>query len=243
MFPIRDNLPSRRFPVVATLLVAANVAVFLYQVSLEPRSAIPFIYRFGVVPAAVSKLLSSGGGGLDVLVGGDSLGFCLCLPIDPYHVGRSLLASMFLHGGLLHLAGNMWFLWIFGDNVEDRLGRTRFLLFYLLCGFGAAAVHVATHPESTAPVIGASGAIAGVLGAYMVMFPRAKIVTAVFMIFILFVEVPAFFYLGIWFLLQVVASAGGDGVAGGVAFWAHVGGFLVGILLLPIFLGFRSGRG
>jgi membrane associated rhomboid family serine protease len=235
VLPIRDNVPSRRFPAATVLLIAANALVFLYQISLSPLAEAKFVYRFGVIPAAVQQVLNGEPGLYDVHIGRGLRSYVLALPVDLFHVGRSFLAGMFLHGGFLHILGNMWFLWIFGDNVEDRMGRARFVAFYLLCGLGASAVHVATNFDSDVPTIGASGAIAGVLGAYFVMFPRARVLTLVpIFLFASFYEIPAFVFLGIWFLIQLF-STGQASDGAGVAFWAHVGGFVLGIVLLPLF--------
>jgi membrane associated rhomboid family serine protease len=156
--------------------------------------------------------------------------------VPAYFSAPTLITSMFLHGSWSHVLGNMWYLWIFGDNVEDRVGHGRFIVFYLLCGIAAAAGQVAVDPNSTLPTIGASGAIAGVMGAYFVLFPSSRILVLVFLIFFVdVVEIPALFYLGFWFLLQIVGGAGRVGDAGGVAFWAHAGGFITGIVGVLVF--------
>jgi rhomboid family protein len=225
MIPIRDETPTRSFPLATLGLIAANTAVFIYQQSLPPYLAQQLAFRRGLVPVAVTNL--------------HGLGSHAVVP------GLlSFVTSMFLHGDILHIAGNMWFLWIFGNNVEDRLGHLRFVLFYLLAGLGAALTQVAALPDSEIPMVGASGAIAGVLGAYVLLFPRARILTLVPFIFVYFVRLPAFVFLGIWFLFQVVHSTMSSGpLGGGVAWFAHVGGFLAGMLLLFVFLpgGRRSG--
>ncbi|HEY5998087.1 MAG TPA: rhomboid family intramembrane serine protease [bacterium] len=217
MIPLRDTVPTRTFPGVTVALIAANAAVFLYELSLGPEQADIFASTFGAVPAAVTGAASSAMTGVPPLL--------------------TLVTSMFLHAGLLHLLGNMLFLWIFGNNVEDATGHLRFLVFYLACGVIAAVAHVATDPESTTKMVGASGAISGVLGAYLLLFPRARIVTLVFLgFFAQTIEIPAFFFLGFWFLLQFVSGAlslGGAG--GGVAWFAHVGGFIAGMVLLVPF--------
>jgi membrane associated rhomboid family serine protease len=205
MFPLKDTQPSYSRPLVTVTLIILNVLAFLFELSLDPYSRNDFLSVFGVVPDR------------------------LYLP--------SLLTSMFLHGGWMHILGNMWFLWIFGDNVEDILGHGRFLLFYLLCGFAAAITQVFLNPESHIPIIGASGAIAGVMGAYMVKFPHARILTLVFLFFfVTTVDVPAVFMLAYWFLIQLFSGVGTVGYSsqsqGGVAWFAHVGGFLVGMLLV-----------
>ena len=222
MFPLRDGIPSRRFPVVTLGLIGVNVLVFLYQSTLPDDGLETLFYLFGLVPARLTDPAWARG-----------VGF-------PGGGWMSVLSSMFLHGGLLHLAFNMWTLWIFGDNVEDRLGRPRYLLFYLASGCAAGGLQWAADPASTVPTIGASGAIAGVLGAYLLLYPHSRILTLIPILFYpLFLHIPALLYLAVWFLLQLTsgllafgqeAAAG----AGGVAWWAHVGGFLAGMLLLKV---------
>jgi len=200
MFPLSDVIPSRTRPVVTVSLIALNTLMFLYQLWLDEQTMVRLVYDLGVIPAHLSY--------------------------------RDIVTSMFLHGDFLHFIGNMVFLWIFGDNVEDRVGHAGFLLFYLGTGGLAALAQVLANPASLAPMIGASGAIAGVMGAYFVLYPHSRILTAVFFfLFLDIIEIPAIFFLGVWFLLQVVhgsLSAGVDG--GGVAFWAHAGGFAAGLL-------------
>lgn len=205
MIPLRDTQPSSSPPIVTVLIISLNVLLFLYQVSLNQYEGNDFIARYGVIP-------------------------------DRLHYS-ALLTSMFLHGGFMHLIGNMWFLWIFGDNVEDVLGHGKYLLFYLLCGVAAAVVHIALNSDSRLPTIGASGAIAGVMGAYVVKFPKSRIITLVFIfIFLTTVEVPAAFMLIYWFVIQLFSGVGSIGYSnvsrGGTAWFAHVGGFLAGILLV-----------
>jgi membrane associated rhomboid family serine protease len=220
VIPLRDDIPARRAPVVTWALIAVNVLVFLYQSGLPHRAAENLIILRGLLPGRYTHpdLAAQHG-----------------LPPDAY---LSFLTSMFLHGSWLHLIANMWSLWIFGDNVEDRMGRGRFVLFYLLCGLAAGALHVLTNRDSFVPTIGASGAIAGVLGAYFLLFPRARVLTLVPIVFIpLFFELPAITFLLIWFALQLVQAWAGMGMeGGGVAWWAHVGGFGAGILLHRLFL-------
>ena len=206
MFPLRDVIPSRTTPVVTVALIGLNTLAFVYQLSLGERVN-EFVFTWGLVPATFSWL--------------------------------ALVSSMFLHGGILHFAGNMLYLWIFGDNVEDRMGHGRFLTFYLLCGAAAALAQTYTNPESLVPMVGASGAIAGVMGAYFVLYPHSRIVTLVpIFLFIQILEIPAIFFLGIWFLMQFVNGLGSIAVTadgGGVAFWAHVGGFVAGFIGVLIF--------
>lgn len=224
MIPLRDDIPARRVPLVTWGLIAVNVLVFLYQLGLAPRELDALIKLRGLIPARYSHPDLAANAGF---------------PRDGY---LSFLTSMFLHGGWLHLIANMWSLWIFGDNVEDRMGRLRFLLFYVVCGLAAGALHFFTNLDSTVPTVGASGAIAGVLGAYLVLYPRARVLTLVPIVFIpLFLEIPAVLFLLVWFglqLLQAWMGLGGEG--GGVAWWAHVGGFATGLLLHRVFLDRRD---
>ena len=228
MIPFRDRNPSGTVPVVTVALIMANIAVFAYAWSLGPQGFERVIREHGLVP---SQVLATGR--------------LPALPVLP-----DFLTSMFLHAGLLHLLGNIWYLWIFGDNVEDRLGHGRFLIFYLLCGLCAGALHVALNARSGIPTIGASGAVAGVLGAYLVSFPRATVLTFVpyFFFWGVIIELPAVVLLGLWFIFQFlsgVSAVGSLKVQGGVAWWAHIGGFLAGIILLMIIpkrRGFRLGR-
>ncbi len=219
MFPLRDDNPTHIFPIVTLTLIAVNVLVFLYQASLMPRAAEMFVYKYGAIPAVVvgmRKLPPS-------------------LAVVPPEV--SIFTSMFLHGGWMHLIGNMWFLWIFGNNIEEAMGRLRFILFYLLCGFLASITHIVSYADSTIPTIGASGAIAGVLGAYAMIYPRARVWTLVFLFFFVrLIYLPAGVVLGFWFILQILnGSAVRSQSSGGIAFWAHVGGFIAGVLLVGLF--------
>jgi membrane associated rhomboid family serine protease len=225
LIPIRDLNPRRTFPVVTILLIAANVLVFLFELSLGPRLE-RFLMAAAFIPA---RAFEEGGGGL--------------VP-----EATSALVSMFLHGGWMHLLGNMLFLWIFGDNVEDRLGHVRFLVFYILCGYAATFAHAFFNASSTMPAIGASGAISGVLGAYLFLFPNARIVTLVWLfIFIRFIEIPALVFLPFWFLMQFLSGvaslrATNPAAAEGVAWFAHIGGFIAGPLLLLLLGGKRRRR-
>jgi membrane associated rhomboid family serine protease len=229
MFPLRDNVPSRRAPLVTLLLIAANAAAFVHEISGTPGETERLVHVFGVVPARYSDP--------DVARVFDRHDADAWLPF---------LTSMFLHGGLLHLASNMWILWIFGDNVEDRMGKLRYLVFYLACGVAAAAVHVLTNRESTIPTIGASGAIAGVMGAYFALFPHSRVLTFLPILFLPFlIEVPAVIFLGIWFATQLwsgTISSRFDEMAGGIAWWAHVGGFVAGLVFFPVFLSREARR-
>ena len=219
MIPLRDANPTRRTPVVTLALIAGCFAVFAVELSVEAsggEAALAELFgTWGAVPSRVSAALDGSG--------------------DAGAAATGVLASLFLHGGWLHLLGNMLFLWIFGNNIEDRLGRTRFLVFYLLGGVAAALTQVWIDPTSDVPLVGASGAIAATLGAYIVIYPRARILTLVFIgFFYQLVEVPALIVLGFWFLLQLidgVASLGAASAQGGVAFFAHIGGFVAGGLV------------
>ena len=209
MIPLRDVIPSRTTPIVTIAIIAVNALAFLYQLSLG-ELVNDFILEYGLVPAAFSWV--------------------------------AVFTSMFLHGGLLHVGGNMLYLWIFGDNVEDRMGHGRFVVFYLLCGVAAALAQTILNPDSVVPMVGASGAIAGVMGAYFVLYPRSRIVTLVpLFMFVQVMEVPAIFFLGIWFLMQFLSGVGSIATAvagepaGGIAFWAHVAGFLAGVSGVIVF--------
>jgi membrane associated rhomboid family serine protease len=219
MIPLRDKNRSRMIPFVNYTIIGVCLLLFIHELSLDERLT-SFVQKFAVAPATVSAAVR----GHAVTV----------TPFVP------LVTSMFLHGGWLHLLGNMLYLYIFGDNVEDRLGHGGYLLFYLFCGVGSAIVQVYSNPSSSVPLLGASGAIAGVLGAYLILYPRARILTLIPLgIIFPIVEIPAFFFLGFWFflqLLQAVFLSDGASGGGGVAWWAHFGGFVIGALLLPIFL-------
>jgi membrane associated rhomboid family serine protease len=208
--PLRDENPTRTFPVVTVSLIALNVVVFL-GTALGPRGLDYYVLRYGAIPYTLTH--------------GPIEGF----PVERIAPMAAVFAAMFLHGGLFHLLGNMLYLWIFGNNVEDTLGSARFILFYLLGGAAAAATHIALHPNSTAPMIGASGAIAAVLGAYFILFPRARVRTLLFLfVFVQVLDLPAAVVLGFWFILQFLNA----GLGGGVAWFAHIGGFLSGILMI-----------
>jgi membrane associated rhomboid family serine protease len=222
VIPIRDTIPAKNKPFATWILIAANTLVFFFELMLPEPVLQAFFYYFGVVPARYSH---------------PEWAAWVGLPLDDYW---PFFTSMFLHGGWLHIIGNMWTLWIFGDNVEDRMGTLRFLCFYLICGLAAGLVHYLTNPESTLPTVGASGAIAGVLGAYFLFYPTARVVTLIPLFFLpLFVEIPAVTYLGFWVLSQIFSGALSLGLpedVGGVAFWAHVGGFVAGAILCWLFV-------
>ncbi|HEU0141612.1 MAG TPA: rhomboid family intramembrane serine protease [Bryobacteraceae bacterium] len=207
MIPLRDTQPSYSTPFVTILLIVVNVFVFLYEVSLDDYTRNAFISTWGMIPARFEY--------------------------------TDMLTSMFLHGGWMHLIGNMWFLWIYGDNVEDTLGHWKYLLFYLLCGLAAAGTHAVTNLDSRIPTVGASGAIAGVMGAYLIKFPHSRILTLVVVfVFITTVEIPAVLILAYWFLIQLASGMWSVGYSqlsqGGVAWFAHVGGFVAGVILINV---------
>lgn len=218
MIPYKDDNPTRTFPFITIILIAANIFIFFYTLAnmsdLDGYKKI--VYSYGAIP---SYLLSF-----------DKL--------QPIHPSLTVFTSMFMHGGLLHLGSNMLYLWIFGNNIEDTLGHFSFLIFYLLCGIAAAYAHAFTAPSSLMPMIGASGAVSGVLGAYILMFPRAKVYTLIFLgFFIQVIRLPAYFVIGFWIVIQLLNGLVSKGVAdqGGVAWFAHIGGFLFGLALIMLF--------
>ena len=230
MFPIRDDNPTFHPSIVAYAIIGLNVAswIFLQGLGTYPQLTVS-VFEFGVIPG---ELLGMVPPGTSIPVG---QGMRYVVEATPNFL--SIVTHMFMHGGWLHIIGNMWFLYVFGDNVEDSMGSVRFALFYLLCGLFALALQMVTHPSSAVPMVGASGAISGVMGAYIIMFPRAPVHMLVFFgFFFTRIIVPAFFMLGYWFLLQL---AGGffalGGTGGGVAFWAHVGGFVAGMVFAKPF--------
>ncbi|MFP4475999.1 MAG: rhomboid family intramembrane serine protease [Desulfatibacillaceae bacterium] len=213
MLPIRDTIESKNYPVVNNLLIVVNILVYVYQVALGPDQS-GLLMNHGLVPARFSHPAA-----------------------DQYFTQTenilTLFTFMFLHGGLWHLIANMWSLYIFGDNVEDRLGHLRYLVFYVICGMASGGAHLASNWTSTMPTIGASGAIAGVMGAYFLLYPHSRILTLIPIIIIpYFIELPAFIFLGIWLLFQFLSATGG--AATGVAWWAHIGGFVFGMIFLQI---------
>lgn len=223
MIPLRDKNPTQKTPVVNIALIVLNAALFLYQVSLGPAVE-QFFFEFGIVPIDVARAFSNPSTYIEGIL--------------PF------FTSMFLHGGWLHLGGNMLYLWIFGDNVEDKLGHGRYILFYLLCGLVAGVAHVVIDMNSEIPTVGASGAISGVLGAYLIMFPKARVITVIpLFIFLQIAELPALVVLGFWFVMQffngLVSLGFETGGMGGVAWWAHIGGFLTGLILVVPFRKFQ----
>jgi membrane associated rhomboid family serine protease len=217
--PLKDLNPRRTYPVVNIMLILTNVIVFLYQLTLPPGAYQAFITANATVPSHITRFLSGG-------------------HISFEGAFLPLITSMFLHQGWVHIGGNMLFLWIFGDNVEDYFGHAVYLLFYLTCGIGADLAHIIFNLHSSVPALGASGAISGVMGAYIVLFPRARVLT---LVFLFFVPIPAFIILGYWFLLQFLAGVTSVGTAatGGTAWWAHIGGFLLGMAITFFTMGGR----
>ena len=223
MIPLRDDAPRSTVPFVTYFLVGLNLLVFIFEIMLAPGPRMDLVNEFGVVPSHITSLAH----GVD-MTGAGWLNF---LPI---------LTSMFLHASWLHVIANMWFLWIFGDNIEDHLGHLRYFILYLVCGIAASGTHILFNLGSDVPSVGASGAIAGVMGAYFVLFPSARVLTLIPFFFLYLTWLPAWLILGYWFVLQFISGAAtaitpaGQG-SGGVAFWAHVGGFLTGVALIKIF--------
>ena len=220
MIPLRDDNPTVLWPTVTVTLILANAAVFLYELSLDPRVLSAFIDHMGLVPASI-----------------------LQAPIPRAGGYLTVFSSMFLHGGWMHLIGNMLYLWIFGNNIEDSMGHLRFIVFYLAVGVASALTHLAFNPDSTIPTIGASGAVSGVLGAYLVLFPHARIKTLIFLFgpFFRIFYLPAWALLFFWIGLQLLHQALGppDPMTGGVAYAAHIGGFVAGLALIPLFRKYR----
>lgn len=218
MIPLHDDNPTHIRPLLTIGLIVTCVLVYLWQMSLGARGGQLAVYAFGLIPAR--------------LVEGAQLPPELAL-VPP---AGTVFTSMFLHGGFMHLAGNMLYLWIFGNNVEDAMGHTRFIVFYLLCGIGAALAQALMEPSSEIPMIGASGAISGVLGAYLLLYPHARVLVGIPIgFFIHATRLPALWVLGLWFVFQLVSNAFDDGEGGGVAWLAHIGGFIAGMVLVPFF--------
>jgi membrane associated rhomboid family serine protease len=215
MIPLRDHLRRLTTPFLTVLIILVNLLVWFYQLSLGPQTGERFLFLLGMIPGRLQLALES--------------------PEAPLAAALvPLFTSMFLHGGWLHFLGNMWYLWVFGDNVEDRLGHARFLFFYIACGLGAGLIHTLFNWNSTVPAVGASGAISGVLGAYFVFYPHVRVTTLIPLLFFFFtVQLPAVVLLGFWFLMQFLNGIGslGRGLSGGVAWWAHIGGFVLGMIL------------
>jgi len=229
MFPLRDENPTELTPFVTFLIILANVVVWLFVQGAGSGSVfVESLCAYGAIPGAVTGSIPAG---TELILGPGA-----ACRTGPLGVG-SLVTSMFMHGGWMHLIGNMWFLWVFGNNIEDSMGHVRYAVFYLLAGVLAAAAHIVTDPAGAIPTVGASGAISGVMGAYMVLYPRVRVQTLIFLvIYIRVIPLPAWALLAYWFLLQVVggsASIGSSG--GGTAFWAHVGGFVAGVVLVKLF--------
>lgn len=226
MFPLKDENPTEIVPLFTLLLIAANVAVWVYVqgAGLDPNAMLESVCRYGAVPADVTGIEARLPRGVTSPCPEESLGW------------TALFTSMFLHGGWLHLIGNLWFLWIFGNNIEDSMGRFRFLLFYLVTGLAAAAAHILSTPGSPVPMVGASGAISGIMGAYLVLYPRVRVQTLfIIIILIKIIRLPAWVLLGYWFLIQLAAGTQTAATGAGVAFWAHVGGFVAGVILVKPF--------
>ena len=216
MIPLKDETPTKKIPFINIALVIANISIFIYQNFFAPGGVAPFYFRLGIIPYEFSHFMD----------------------IDPpalVPVPLTVLTATFVHGGWIHLFGNMLFLWIFGDNIEDRLGHFKYLIFYLLCGSVASLFHIFANIHSKVPCIGASGAIAGVLGAYMLLFPKARIKTLmIWFIFIQVMRVPAIILIGYWILIQILSGFAETGSLGesGVAWFAHIGGFVCGCILI-----------
>ncbi|SDN56551.1 Membrane associated serine protease, rhomboid family [Desulfonauticus submarinus] len=221
MIPLKDSIPHRETPFVNYFIIALNCLVFLYETSLSPAELETLFHNFGLVPARYTHPV-----------------WAMFTGLSPHNY-LPFFTNIFLHGGWFHLISNMWALFIFGDNVEDRLGHKRYLLFYLLCGIGANLCHFMLNADSTLPTVGASGAISGIMGAYLILFPFSRIITLIPIFFLpYFIEIPAFFYLIAWFFMQVfsgVFSLANPYASSNIAFFAHIGGFIIGIVLLPLF--------
>lgn len=219
MIPIRDTIPSRTFPFINISLIIINSVIFLYEVSLGEQMG-SFLDTFGMRPAKFIWLVNND-------------------PLNISAIVSPFFSSIFIHGGWFHVIGNMWYLWIFGDNVEDRMGHVRYLFFYLICGIGAGLTHLYFNPSSELPTVGASGAIAGIMGAYLMLYPMGKVLTLIpVFFFITFFKVRAIFFLGFWIILQFIQGTLSHTFqqnAGGVAWWAHFGGFVIGAILIFIF--------
>lgn len=231
MIPLQDDNPTSSFPVLTIMLIGMCVLVFLWQMGLGPRSGQAFVYSLGVIPAVLLNKVQ--------------------LPAELVLVPAevTIFTSMFLHGGFFHLAGNMLYLWIFGNNVEDAMGKIRFIIFYFVCGVVAALGQIMQNPDSTIPMVGASGAISGILGAYLLLYPHARVLVLIPLgFFTQLIRIPAGWVLGLWFLMQLISSAVTSSEGGGVAWFAHIGGFIAGLVLVPFMKQkriklFQSGHG
>ncbi len=222
MFPYKDDNPSNTFPLVTIAIIVLNIVVFILQM-LSGTDGRQIVYAYGAIPYNIITMQTS--------------------PTQPIHPALTLFTSMFMHGGLFHIFGNMLYLWIFGNNIEDRLGHFRFILFYLFCGIAAAVSHALIAPSSTVPMIGASGAISGVLGAYLLLFPYARIHTLIFLgFFVQTIQIPALIVIGFWAIIQVVSGLTAQGIRnqGGIAWFAHVGGFIAGLITIKLWQPRRS---
>lgn len=219
MIPLKDDIPSESFPIVTIIIISLNILVFLYQFSMG-RMSEGFNFAFGAIPYEIAH-------------------FKDIPPFIPFPPFFTVFTSMFMHGGIIHIIGNMLYLWIFGDNVEDAMGHIRFFLFYIICGLCAASVQIAVNPNSMVPLIGASGAIAGVLGAYILLYPRANIYTLIpFFVFFYIIKLPALLVLSLWIVFQMISGSESfiNGIEhGGVAWFAHIGGFFAGLILINFF--------
>ena len=216
MFPIKDDNPTESRPYVTCALIGLNILIFFYQIGLEENIRISLIFEYGFKPSQLFSYESS-----------------MNFKKSPL---LTIFTSMFLHGGIFHLLGNMLFLWIYGNNVEDSMGHIKFLIFYFLCGLAASLLQAIISFESSTPMIGASGAVSGVLSAYFLLFPKARVLTlVVLLIFITFIRIPAGLLIGFWFLSQIINAYFNDPNSPGVAWYAHIGGFLMGLFLIPFF--------
>lgn len=228
MFPLRDENPTELLPFITLLVIAINVLVWIMvQGAGAGEPFLESLCAYGTIPGEVTGRIPVG----------------TTVPLGPSHGCRvgglsvsTVVTSMFLHGSWMHLIGNMWFLWVFGNNIEDSMGHARYVVFYLVCGTLAATAHMASAPGSAIPTVGASGAISGIMGAYLVLYPRVRVHTLFFFfIFIRVIPIPAWVMLLYWFALQVLSGSAAAGSGGGVAFWAHVGGFVAGVVLIKLF--------
>jgi len=220
LIPYKDNNPTASFPFVTIGIVVLNIVVFLYQIA-SPSGTEKIVFSYGAIPHYIITFDK----------------------VQPIHPVLTIFSAMFMHGGVFHLAGNMLYLWIFGDNIEDQLGHLRFIIFYIFCGIVAAFAQVITSPDSFTPMIGASGAISGVLGAYLLLFPRALVHTLIFLVFfVTVVKIPALIVIGFWAIIQFISGLTSTGFAreGGVAWFAHIGGFITGLLTIKLWLPRRS---